>query len=49
MTTLGYGDLLPVTRYAKSTSIFITITGQIYLTVMIGMLIGKIANENKNN
>jgi hypothetical protein len=49
MTTLGYGDLLPVTRYAKTTSIFITLTGQIYLTVMIGMLIGKIANYKKDN
>ena len=48
MTTLGYGDLLPVARFAKSTSIFITLTGQIYMTVMIGMLIGKIANERKD-
>jgi hypothetical protein len=49
LTTLGYGDMLPVTSFAKSTSILISLTGQIYLTVMIGMLIGKMANSKNSD
>lgn len=41
MTTLGYGDILPISYHAQSWSIMFTIAGQIYLAVLIGMIVGK--------
>jgi len=47
LTTLGYGDITPVLPYAKSLSILISTSGQIYVTVIIAMLVGKFAaNQN---
>jgi len=47
LTTLGYGDMVPVAPYAKSLSLLIAVFGQIYLTVIIALLIGKYANSNR--
>ena len=41
MTTLGYGDVTPVSSFAKSTTIIIAIAGQLYLTILVAMLVGK--------
>ncbi len=41
LTTLGYGDITPVSALAKSTTIVIAVTGQLYLTILIAMLVGK--------
>jgi hypothetical protein len=41
MTTLGYGDMLPLTLAAKSFSMLISITGAFYTTIVIGMIVGK--------
>ena len=41
ITTTGYGDILPLKPIAKTLAIFLTLFGQLYLTVIIGMLIGK--------
>ena len=41
MTTLGYGDVLPVGYHAQSWSIIFTISWQMYLAVLVGMLVGK--------
>jgi hypothetical protein len=43
MTTLGYGDVVPVVPTAKSMAILISTTGQIYIAVVIAMLVGKYA------
>ncbi|MCF8069408.1 MAG: potassium channel family protein [Desulfobacterales bacterium] len=40
LTTLGYGDVLPLTDKAAALAIFEAITGQIYLTVVIARLVG---------
>ena len=45
LTTLGYGDMLPHTPPAKSLSILIAVSGQLYLTVIIALLIGKYSNR----
>lgn len=42
--TLGYGDLLPVKPYAKSLAILITISGQLYIAVIMALLVGKFAS-----
>ena len=40
LTTLGYGDITPVTPPAQSLAIMEAITGQLYLTVMVARLVG---------
>jgi voltage-gated potassium channel len=39
--TLGYGDLLPLKPYTKSIAILISVSGQIYLAVLLALLVGK--------
>lgn len=41
LTTLGYGDVTPVSASAKSVTLIIAVTGQLYLTILIAMLVGK--------
>jgi hypothetical protein len=47
MSTLGYGDVLPNIAITRSLSIFISVTGQIYLAVIIAMLVGKYSSQGK--
>lgn len=42
MTTLGYGDLLPVTPVAKSLALMITLCGQFYLVIIMALLVGRL-------
>ncbi|MFC1515182.1 potassium channel family protein [Thermodesulfobacteriota bacterium] len=41
LTTLGYGDVTPVSAFAKSVTLIIAVTGQFYLTLLVAMLVGK--------
>lgn len=41
LTTIGYGEIVPQSVTARSLSIFLGATGQIYLTVIIAMIVGK--------
>jgi len=41
VTTLGYGDITPANALGKSIVILIAISGQLYLTVLVAMLVGK--------
>ena len=51
LTTLGYGDITPVSAFAKSLTIIIAIAGQLYLTILVAMLVGKFLSrpEKSNN
>ena len=40
ITTLGYGDITPVTEVAKAISVLEAIVGQIYLVVVVAWLVG---------
>jgi hypothetical protein len=40
LTTLGYGDMTPISVTARSLSSLEAITGQIYLTVLVARLVG---------
>ncbi len=40
-TTLGYGDVSPVTVQGEMHSIIVALMGQLYLTVTIGLIIGR--------
>ena len=41
LATLGYGDISPISPPAKVVSIFLSVAGQMYLVVVIGIIIGK--------
>jgi hypothetical protein len=45
LTTLGYGDLLPLKPYSKSLSILISVSGQLYLAVILALLVSKYSND----
>jgi len=47
LTTLGYGDITPLTALARSLSIFTALFGQLYLVIIMAILIGKyLFNKN---
>jgi hypothetical protein len=48
ITTLGYGDITPQLPFARSMSMLISTTGQIYIAVIIAMLVGKYAASQKD-
>ena len=41
LTSLGFGDVLPLTPPAQSLALLIGITGQLYLTILVAILVGK--------
>lgn len=43
-TTTGYGDILPVAPVAKSLAILISISGQLYIAIIMALLVGKFAS-----
>ena len=40
ITTLGYGDIFPVTTAAKSCAILEAVIGQLYLVITVAWLVG---------
>ena len=40
LTTLGYGDITPVSRLARSLSTMQAVTGQLYLAVLVAWVVG---------
>ena len=41
LTTLGYGDITPLSHLSRSTAVLLAITGQLYMTILIALLVGK--------
>jgi voltage-gated potassium channel len=52
-STLGYGDALPASPFARSLSILTSVTGQLYLATIIALLVGKYSSmravQNQND
>ncbi len=49
LTTLGYGDIAPVAKYAKILAIMEAVTGPVYLAIFVAQLIGlNIAQKLKD-
>lgn len=46
LTTVGYGDILALTRSARGLSILEAIIGQLYLAIMISRLVGLHASQS---
>jgi voltage-gated potassium channel len=48
LTTIGYGEITPVTGMARLLAIFTGISGQLYIAIIIATLVGKyLAQQNK--
>lgn len=45
MSTVGYGDVIPVSDGARALAIFISLTGQLYIAVVVAFLVGKFAGR----
>lgn len=41
MSTLGYGDISPITQEGKSLVIITTLVGQFYMVIIMGIIVGK--------
>jgi len=49
LSTLGYGDIVPLTPAARSLAIFTSITGQMYVAIIIAALVSKYLSQPKKN
>ena len=47
MTSVGFGDITPITAPAQSLTLVMTIIGQFYLVIVIGVFVGKYINVNQ--
>ena len=45
ITTLGYGDISPVTEVAKAFAVLEAVVGQIYLVVVVAWLVGMYVSK----
>lgn len=48
LTTLGFGDITPISPVAKTLSFMQAIVGQLYLTIMVAGLVGKAIKSSEN-
>jgi len=45
ISTLGYGDITPLTSQGQAVAILVSISGQLYLAILMAMLVGKFLKE----
>lgn len=48
LTSLGYGDISPLTPQGRSTTIFIVVIGQMYIAINIALLVGSYSKKADN-
>ena len=48
MTTLGYGDIIPVTKKSQSLALILVLAGQLYLAVIIAINISKFMQKKSS-
>ena len=49
LTTIGYGEITPVTGMARLLAIFTGISGQLYIAIIIATLVGKYLSQQTND
>lgn len=47
LTTLGYGDILPVSEFARMVAYLEAVTGVMYTAILVAGLVGNIGNKKK--
>jgi voltage-gated potassium channel len=48
LTTLGYGDVVPLTAAARTIAMFCVVSGVLYLAVLIAWLVGGLTTREKS-
>ena len=46
ISTLGYGDFVPITKIAKATCILFAMAGQLYLTIILAIIVGQFLKDS---
>jgi hypothetical protein len=46
MSTVGYGDIIPCIPETQTLAYFLSITGQLYVAIIIAFLIGKLLMQS---
>ena len=49
ITSLGYGDIVPLTPVSRSLATFIVVTGQLYIATIIALMVGKFSAIQSSN
>lgn len=49
MTTLGYGDISPVSPFARALAYMAAIAGQFYIAILVGMMVGLYLSERQSS
>ena len=49
ISTLGYGDITPLTSQGQAVAILVAITGQLYLAIFMAMLVGKFLKDSESD
>ena len=49
LTTLGYGDITPLTKMARTFSVLEAVIGQLYLVVVLAWLVGMYVARKSGN
>ncbi len=48
LTTVGYGDVTPAVPLTRSIAMFVSLSGQLYLAVLVALLVGKFLSKKNN-
>ena len=46
ISTLGYGDISPVSAQGQAAAILVSVSGQLYLAILMAMLVGKFLKDS---
>ena len=46
LTTVGYGDATPAVPLTRSLAMLVSLSGQLYLAILVAMLVGKFLSKN---
>lgn len=49
LSTLGYGEITPITPGARSIATLIAVCGQMYVAIIVALLVGKFSSQSKHN
>lgn len=49
ISTLGYGDILPITPFARTLTWLEAVMGQVYITILIAQLVGQYIAQRRNS
>ncbi len=46
LTSIGYGDIVPLDPIAKMSTVLLCIAGQLYITIILALIVGKYISQN---